>query len=256
MRCSPAYPQGSGWRAGSGAVWNLRSNALRPRGWTSADAAGLPILPGLVRYDEVAAGAINHAIRFTVSRTQRAFIWPARHLASSVTDPSAPPMGLRLRLKANVDISRFSPTNRIILTALKRYGMIVADNGSNWFLSGAPDDRWSNDDLHALGAIPGSDFEVVNTSSLMVNPDSGQARSQSGAPTATAASTASAMASASATPGTPTLTAQDARKQDQNTRATTNWPLMLAVMALVGVGLIGGGIWLRARRRRILSPFG
>lgn len=250
-----AYPQGSGWRAGSGAVWNLRSNALRPRGWTSSDAAGLPILPGLVRYDEVAAGAINHAIRFTVSRTQRAFIWPARHLASSVTDPSAPPMGLRLRLKTNVDISRFSPTNRIILTALKRYGMIVADNGSNWFLSGAPDDRWSNDDLHALGAIPGSDFEVVNTSSLMVNPDSGQARAQSGAPTATAASTASAMASASATPGTPTLAAQDARKQDQNLRATTNWPLMLAVMALVGVGLIGGGMWLRARRRRILSPF-
>jgi hypothetical protein len=248
-----AYPQGSGWRAGSGAIWNLRSNALRPRGWTSADAAGLPILPGLVRYDEVAAGAINHAIRFTVSRTQRAFIWPARHLASSVTDPNAPPMGLRLRLKANVDISRFSPTNRIILSALKRYGMIVADNGSNWFLSGAPDDRWSNDDLHALGAIPGSDFEVVNTSALMVNPDSGQARSQSGAPTATAASTASA--TASATPGTPTLTAQDARKQDQNSRSTTNWPLMLAIMALVGVGLIGGGIWLRVRRRRILSPF-
>jgi hypothetical protein len=250
-----AYPQGSGWRAGSGAVWNLRSNALRPRGWTSADAAGLPILPGLVRYDEVAAGAINHAIRFTVSRTQRAYIWPARHLASSVTDPSAPPMGLRLRLKANVDISRFSPTNRIILTALKRYGMIVADNGSNWFLSGAPDDRWSNDDLHALGAIPGSDFEVVNTSSMMVNQDSGQTRLQSAAPTATAAATASATTSASATPGTPTLTAQGARKQDQNTRSTTNWPLMLAVMALAGVGLIGGGIWLRARRHRIPSPF-
>ncbi|HEY7023318.1 MAG TPA: hypothetical protein VH349_19515 [Ktedonobacterales bacterium] len=247
-----SYPQGSGWRAGSGAVWNLRSNALRPRGWTSADAAGLPILPGLVRYDEVAAGAINHAIRFTVSRTQRAFIWPARHLASSVTDLSAPPMGLRLRLRANVDISRFSPANRIILTALKRYGMIVADNGSNWFLSGAPDDRWSNDDLHALGAIPGSDFEVVNTSMLMVNQDSGQAHTQSGAPTATTAATASA--TASATPGTPTLTAQDAHKQDQNTHATTNWPLMLAVMALVAVGLIGGGIWLRARRR-ILSPF-
>jgi hypothetical protein len=247
--------QGSGWAAGSGAIWNLRSNTLRPATWTSADAAGLPILPGLVRYDEVAAGAINHAIRFTVSRTQRAYLWPARHLASSVTDPSAPPMGLRLRLKANVDISRFSSTNRIILTALKRYGMIVADNGSNWFLSGAPDNRWSNDDLHALGAIPGSDFEVVNTSSAMVNPDSGQARSQSSAPTVTTAATASVTASASATPGTPTLTAQDARKQDQNTRATTNWPLMLAVMAIVGVGLIGGGIWLRARRRRILSPF-
>jgi hypothetical protein len=248
-----AYPQGGGWRAGSGAVWNLRSNALRPRGWTSADAAGLPILPGLVRYDEVAAGAINHAIRFTVSRTQRAAIWPARHQASSVTDPNAPPMGLRLRLKANVDISRFSPTNRIILTALKRYGMIVADNGSNWFLSGAPDDRWSNDDLHALGAVPGSDFEVVNTSSLLVNPDSGQARSQSSAQAATAAAMSSATPNASASP---TLTTQNARKQDQNTSATTIWPLILALVALGLVGLIGIAIWRRSRRRRILSPFG
>jgi hypothetical protein len=247
-----SYPQGSGWRAGSGALWDLRSNTLRPRGWTSADAAGLPILPGLVRYDEVTAGAINHAIRFTVSRTQRAYLWPARHQASSVTDPNAPPMGLRLRLKANVDISRFSTTNRIILTALKRYGMIVADNGSNWYLSGAPDDRWSNDDLHALGAIPGSDFEAVNTSSLIVNQDSGQARAQSATPTATIAS---ATASESKTTGTPTLTAQDARKQDQNTRSTTNWPLTLAVAALVGVGLIGGGVWLRTRRRHILSSF-
>jgi len=172
-----AYPQSdSSWQAGSGAVWDLRSNALRPQTWTSADAAGLPILPGLVRYDEVAAGAIHHALRFTVSRTQHAFIWPARHYASSDSNPNLPPMGLRLRLKASVNISSFSPTNRVILTALKRYGMIVADNGSSWFISGTPDNRWNNDDLHTLGNIPGSDFEVVDESSLQLSPDSGQAR--------------------------------------------------------------------------------
>ena len=172
-----SYPQSDdSWQAGSGAVWDLHSNALRPQTWTSADAAGLPILAGLVRYDEVAAGAINHALRFTVSRTQRAFIWPARHYASSDSDPNLPPMGLRLRLKASVNISSFSPTNRVILTALKHYGMIVADNGSNWFISGTPDKRWNNDDLHALGEIPGSDFEVVDESSLQVSPNSGQAR--------------------------------------------------------------------------------
>jgi len=251
-----AYPQaGGGWHAGSGAVWSLRSNTLRPRGWTSADAAGLPILPGLVRYDEVVAGAITHAIRFTVSRTQHAYIWPARHQASSVTDPSAPPMGLRLRLKANVDISHFSSTNRIILTALKRYGMVVADNGSNWYLSGAPDDRWNNDDLHALGAIPGSDFEAVNTSSLMVNQDSGQARGQSAAPTATTAAAATT-ASVSATPGaeTPTSMAHDTRQQGQ-TPDDANWPLMLTVAALLGGGLAGTGIWQRMRRRRTPAPF-
>lgn len=172
-----ASPQSDGsWQAGSGAVWDLHSNALRPQTWTSADAAGLPILPGLVRYDEVAAGAIHHALRFTVSRTQHAFIWPARHYASSDTDPNLPPMGLRLRLKASVNISSFSPTNRVILTALKRYGMIVADNGSSWFISGTPDQRWNNDDLHTLGEITGSDFEVVDESSLQVSLDSGQAR--------------------------------------------------------------------------------
>jgi hypothetical protein len=252
-----AYPQGGGWRAGSGAVWNLRSNALRPRGWTSADAAGLPILPGLARYDEVAAGVITHAVRFTVSRTQRAYIWPARHQASSVTDPSAPPMGLRLRLKASVDISHFSPANRIILTALKRYGMIVADNGSNWFLSGAPDDRWNNDDLHALGAIAGSDFEVVNTSSLMVNQDSGQARVPPTAPTATTTGAASTTPSASETPAaeTPTGAVPDTFKRRQATGSAPNWPLLLAVAALLGGGLAGAGIWLRARRRPVPSPF-
>ena len=156
----------AGWSAGSGAIWNLRSNALRPAGWTSADAAGLPILPGLARYDEVARGAINHALRFTVSRSRNTYVWPARHAASSRSDPSLPPMGLRLRLKASFDISAFSPQARIVLQALKQYGMLVADNGSNWFISGAPDPRWDNDDLSTLGRVRGSAFEVVDTASL------------------------------------------------------------------------------------------
>ena len=152
------------WRAGSGAIFNLRSNKLRPRGWTSADAAGLPILPGLARHDEVARGEIPHALRFTVSRTRRAFVFPARHFASSLTDPDLPAMGQRLRLKRSVDISRFPRQARVVATALQRYGMLVADNGSDWYLSGAPDPRWDNDDLRALKHLQGSDFEVVDTS--------------------------------------------------------------------------------------------
>lgn len=160
------YPKGGGWTAGSGAIWNLRSNALRPAGWTSADAAGLPIFPGLARYDEVARGAINHALRFTASRTRRQYVYPARHYASSSDDPTLPPMGLRVRLKASVDISGFPKQARIVLQALKTYGMILADNGSNWYISGAPNPGWSNDDLHSLGRITGSMFDVVDTSSL------------------------------------------------------------------------------------------
>jgi hypothetical protein len=150
-----------GWHAGSGAIWSLRSNRLRPAGWTSADAAGLPIFPGLARYDEVARGVIDHALRFTVERTRRAYVPPARHYASSLTDPDLPPMGLRVRLKASFDVSGFPKQARVVLTALKRYGMLVADNGSNWFISGAPDPRWNNDDLHSLGRVKGTDFEVV-----------------------------------------------------------------------------------------------
>jgi hypothetical protein len=161
------YPTSSGgWKAGSGATWNLRSNHLRPAGWTSADAAGLPIFPGLARYDEVARGVIDHALRFTAERTRRAYVYPARHYASSSDDPSLPPMGLRVRLKASVDISGFPRQTRIVLQALKTYGMILADNGSNWYVSGAPDPRWSNDALHTIGRITGSDFEVVDTTSL------------------------------------------------------------------------------------------
>ena len=155
-----------GRHAGSGAIWSLRSNKVRPAGWTSADAAGLPIFPGLGRWDEVKRGTIDHALRFTVERTRRAYVYPARHYASDSNDPSLPPMGLRVRLKADYPIDGFPRQARIVLAALKRYGMIVADNGSNWYISGAPDPHWNNDDLHALGRVKGSAFEVVDTSSL------------------------------------------------------------------------------------------
>ena len=174
-----AYPQASSWTGGSGAIYSLSSDALRPSTWTSADAAGLPIFPGLVRYDEIVAGEIRHAIRFTVPQSQAAFVWPARHEASSHTANTYPPMGARFRLKAGFDISGYSATNKIILTALKRYGMMIPDNGSSWYISGAPDARWNNDDLHVLNNIAGSNFEAVDVSTLMVNPNSGQARQTS-----------------------------------------------------------------------------
>jgi hypothetical protein len=170
-----AYPQSDGsWQAGSGAVFSFRSNALRPASWTSADAAGLPILPGLVRYDEVASGEIKHAVRFTAPQTRNAYIWPARHRASSLTGQQYPPMGQRFRLKAGFDISGFSRDTKVILAALKKYGMILADNGSSWFISGAPDSRWNNDVLRELSRVTGSAFEAVDESSIMVNPNSGQ----------------------------------------------------------------------------------
>ena len=155
-----------GWTAGSGATWNLRSNHLRPAGWTSADAAGLPIFPGLARWDEVKRGVIDHALRFTAPATRRAYVYPARHYASNSNDPSLPPMGLRVRLKASVNIASFPPQARVVLRALQHYGMILADNGSPWYISGAPNKRWNNDALHTLGRLTGADFEVVDTSSL------------------------------------------------------------------------------------------
>jgi hypothetical protein len=157
---------GGRWHAWAGATWNLRSNRVRPAGWTSADAAGLPIFPGLARYDEAKRGVIDHALRFTVQRTRRAYLYPARHYASSLTDANLPPMGLRVRLKASFDVRPFPRQARIVLTALKRYGMIVADNGSNWYITGAPNRGWSNDQLHTLGRVTGSNFEVVDTTSL------------------------------------------------------------------------------------------
>jgi hypothetical protein len=154
------------WHAGAGSTWSLRSNRVRPAGWTSADAAGLPIFPGLARYDEVRRGVIDHALRFTVERSRRAYLYPARHFASSLTDVNLPPMGLRVRLKASVDVRPFPRQARIVLVALKRYGMMVADNGADWYITGAPNRGWSNDQLHTLGRVKGSDFEVVDTSKL------------------------------------------------------------------------------------------
>jgi hypothetical protein len=158
--------KGKRWSAGSGAIWDMNSNHLRPEGWTSADAAGLQIVPGLARYNEVANGVVDHALRFTVSSTRRAYVYPARHYASSLTDPNLPPMGLRLRLKASFDISHFPYQARVVLQALKTYGMMLADNGSNWFISGEPNASWNNDDLHTLGQVLGSNFEVVDMSSV------------------------------------------------------------------------------------------
>jgi len=156
-----------GWSAGSGARFDLASNALRPDGWTSADAAGLPILPGLVRYEEVQAGEITHALRFTSSRTQRGYIHPATHFASGSTDAALPPMGLRVRLKASYDTGGFPAPARVILEALKKYGMIVADNGSDWYISGAPNENWDDAALAALGAVKGRDFEAVYTGPIL-----------------------------------------------------------------------------------------
>lgn len=170
-----AYPQHDGsWQAGSGAIFDLSSHALRPDGWTSADAAGLPILPGLVRYDEVAAGEITHAIRFTAPQTRRAYVWPARHYASSLTGSQYPPMGQRFRLKADFDMSGYAPQVQVILRAMQRYGIILADNGSSWFISGVPDERWDNSVLRQLRQVKGNDFEAVDVSSLMADPDSGR----------------------------------------------------------------------------------
>jgi hypothetical protein len=153
---------GVAWKAGSGAIFDLKTGTTRPAGWTSADAAGLPVLPGLVRYDQVVEqGSIPHALRFTVVHSRHAYVAPARHFASRSNDPHLPPMGMRVRLRADFDISPFPPTARVILIALKKYGMIVADNGSNWFISGAPDPRWNDDELATLKRVRGSNFEVV-----------------------------------------------------------------------------------------------
>jgi len=162
-----AFKTDQGWRANSGAIFDLTSNRLRPSGWTSADAAGLPIFPGLVRYDEVAEQkVITHALRFTVRRSRRAYVSPARHFASRSKDPDLPPMGMRVRLKANHDISKFPASAKVILTALKKYGMMVADNGSDWYLTGAPHPRWNDDELNSLKKVRGKDFEVVKMEGL------------------------------------------------------------------------------------------
>ena len=168
-------PDGS-WSGFSGAVFDLNSNDLRPETWTSADAAGLPILPGLVRYEEVKSGEITHALRFTAVTTQKSFLWPARHQAGSTTNVNTPPMGARFRLKSGVDISGYGPNLQVVLTAMKRYGIILADNGSNWYVTGEPNSQWDDDEMHALANIKGWDFELVDVSGLMIDPNSGQVR--------------------------------------------------------------------------------
>jgi hypothetical protein len=164
------------WLASSGAIFDLRSNRLRPYGWTSADAAGLPIFAGLVRYDEVKSGRIRHALRFTARVTRRAFVWPGRHFASRSNDPSLPPMGQRFRLRHTFDFSGFHPETQVILTALRDYGMFLSDNGGPWFLTGEPDWRWKSRVISELSRVHGSDFEAVDTSSLMIDVNSGEAR--------------------------------------------------------------------------------
>ncbi len=161
-----ASPANGYWNAGAGATWDLRSNAVRTAGWTSADAAGLPIFPGLVRFDEVAAGAIRHALRFTVNSTQRGYVFPGRHFASSDSNPLKPAMGMRFRLRANFNLTPYHGEALIVLRALKTYGMIVADNGTNWYITGAADSRWDDTDLNQLKTVAGSAFDVVNTGTV------------------------------------------------------------------------------------------
>jgi hypothetical protein len=170
------HPTATGWYAGSGAVWSLRSDALRPAGWTSADAAGLPILPGLLRYDEVASGHVDHAIRFTTNVTDRAFVWPARHQAGSVSNHAYPPMGARFRLRASFRITAYPKQAQVVLAAMKKYGLVLADNGSPWFFQGTSDPRWSAALVSALARVPASAFEAVDTAPLRVRTTSGAAR--------------------------------------------------------------------------------
>lgn len=170
------------WSAGSGAIFPLTSNSLRPAGWTSADAAGLPMVPGLVTYDEVASGVIKHAIRFTAPATADSYVWPARHEASSNSGAAYPPMGQRFRLKASFDVSSYPASVQVILNAMKIYGIILADNGAPWFISGTPDSRWNDDELHTLTQVTGSDFEAVDESSLIVDPNSAAVKSSNNIP--------------------------------------------------------------------------
>ena len=273
-----AYPNDDGtWRAGSGAAWDLNSNALRPETWTSGDAAGLPILPGLVRYDEVASGRIDHAIRVTVPHSDRSYVWPARHQAG-VSNPNLPPMGLRLRLKPDVDVSSYPRDDQVILQAMKTYGVIVADNGSPWFISGVPDERWNNDQLQQLRNVRGSDFEAVDESALMVDGDSGQAAGTAPGsllPAPAPAGTASRGSAAPASDVSPAAAAADpapsttsdpstttsassnetaAHQPDVTVRARDKasrgrWPWIVAAIAAIVV-LVGGGAAGACVRRR------
>ena len=200
--------------AGSGAVWDLKSDNLRPAGWTSADAAGLPILPGLLRRDEVAAGDVDHAIRLTAAQTDKRFVWPARHQAGAADNQSLPPMGAWFRLKAGFDISKFRPDTQAVLRAMQRHGLILADNGSNWYFTGTSEPGWDNAMLDELKTVPAGAFDAVDTSSLMADPNSGRVASGS-APPATTSSTA-----VTARPPTPTTARPTATTRPKSTTTT------------------------------------
>ncbi len=197
----------SGWTAGSGAIWNLRSNAQRPAGWTSADAAGLPILPGLLRLDEVKSGHVDHAIRFTVARTDRSYVWPARHHAGAARDANLPPMGARFRLKSSYDTSGLRADTRVVLQAMKTYGLMLADNGSDWYFQGGADDTWPDGLLDELKDVPASAFEAVDASSLMVSADSMEAKGTKPEPKWTHWQPTPSRPGAAPTPGAPAATA-------------------------------------------------
>ena len=267
--------------AGSGAIWDLRSHALRPSGWTSADAAGLPILPGLLRRDEVAAGHVDHAIRLTASQTDKSFLWPARHQAGQTVNPSLPPMGAWFRLKAGFDMSRFRPDTQVVLRAMQRHGLILADNGSNWYFTGTSEPGWDTDLLDELKTITAGTFEAVNTSSLMADPNSGRVASGSPATTAPPAPTTTTRPKATTTtrpratttsrpPTTPTTSpattttvaaptttappttatmpvAAGSAPDDREPPRGSGRPLWLSVP--FGVALVGLGFLVRGRRR-------
>jgi hypothetical protein len=252
--------------AGSGAIWDLRSDALRPPGWTSADAAGLPILPGLLRRDEVAAGDVDHAIRLTAARTDRSFLWPARHQAGSAADPALPPMGAWFRLKASYDISHFRPDTQVVLRAMQRHGLIVADNGSNWYFTGTSEPGWDNALLDQLKTIPAGAFEAVDTSSLMADVNSGRvAGAVPTAPTTTAPvtpTTARPTATtrpkpATTTTGPPPPTTATTQPPDTTTTTTTtttapapsSTTTVTAAPAPVAAGRPGDGATTSSRRR-------
>jgi hypothetical protein len=202
--------------AGSGAIWDLKSHALRQSGWTSADAAGLPILPGLLRVDEVAAGNVDHAIRMTASRTDKRFVWPARHQAGEADNQSLPPMGAWFRLRSNYDMSKLRPDTQVVLRAMQRHGMILADNGSNWYFTGTSEPGWDSDMLDELKTVPAGAFDAVDTSSLMAEANSGRVKSASSVTTATTPTTAPP-----ASPGTTATTARPATPTTTRPKATT-----------------------------------
>jgi len=257
-----AHYASGGSTAGSGAIWNLRSNALRPAGWTSADAAGLPIFAGLVRLDEIQKGVVDHAIRVTASQTDRSYVWPARHQAGAANNHNLPPMGARFRLKQSYSTSGFRSDTKVILAAMKRYGMIVADNGSDWYFTGTAENGWSEAMLDELKTVPASAFEAVDASSLMVSASSGRVRSQAPAATpvpssprprprsssrATPTPTPTQTPTVSPTPTAPTATPSPAPATALGRGATGDgrswWPVLLPLAAL------GAGVWFALRRR-------